>query len=100
MAVLPRPAGLYLNAEQADALRGWYEQVYHQSEPKCRSNDVRLAAAIAPLMRTWRYERFELGWKLHGPPGQYFVQPDRLAVGDYSETAMAILCDALNRGET
>ena len=91
--------GLTLNAEQAEALRAWYDWLRDVSKThKLTTRAVRLSDAIAPLMKPWWAQRYELGWMLYGPGVKYFLQPQDFSM-PYEADAIRRLVDALNESE-
>ena len=90
---------LTLNDEQEKALRAWWNyasphQWVEESEPYA------LVRAIAPLMKPWRIERFELGWNVLGHGTGYNVRVANAADHrDHGRAMVQRLADLLNESE-
>lgn len=95
---------LTLNDEQEKALREWY---YRNTTDGCEWSDGAvgragrgLQNAIAPLMKPWTIQAWELGWLLKGPDGSILVQArDGYRNIAAKDNIVRRICDLLNESE-
>ena len=89
--------GLTLNAEQAEALRAWYDGLRDVSKThNLTTRAVRLSDAIAPLMKPWKLRSGSSRNILDGPNGLLIECTHKDNAKGEAYEAAAELCDILN----